>query len=595
MRGHAETIARRDRAHDRALGRARRASTCSTSSPSSRIYTSSACLIGPEFRDELERRARSALPRPRARHRRDRLREPVPAAARPSARATAPARGSSRSCEEIFERRAARGPRGKDLFQILPRASENPDGSARYDVDTITGMFISLMFAGHHTTSTTASWTLIELLPPPGAGWRASSPSSTRSTPTAARSATRRCARSRSSRASFKETLRLHPPLILLMRKVMQRLPLQGLDASGRASSVGVSPAVSNRMPERFPRAGALRPGPLRAAAARRTSSSSRWHPVRRRAPPLRRARAFAMMQLKAIFCDPAAALRVRARAAARELPERPLEDGRAARAALSRALPAARRRARPRRTPRGREPRATARGACASRRPRSLPGPRRLRRARRPRSSALDPKTAKVELLDPSTARPSSASRAELADPPLSDPCAAPMRATGPHPFRPDRRRIARGVDRMPAFPRDELEEMIRRLVAANDEAAAPATGSRCRTSTPRTRIYTWNNGPEVRVRRARPQGDPRLRVRHRDGRPRQVDLPVRAHADRRPEGRGHRHLAPDRAGRTTTTASRTRSPAPAARGSATRATASGAGSATSSTTAAPAPCSST
>ena len=30
--------------------------------------------------------------------------------------------------------------------------------------DEITGMFISMMFAGHHTSSGTAAWTLIELL-----------------------------------------------------------------------------------------------------------------------------------------------------------------------------------------------------------------------------------------------------------------------------------------------------------------------------------------------------------------------------------------------------------------------------------------------
>ncbi len=39
-----------------------------------------------------------------------------------------------------------------------------PDGSARFAADIVTGMFISMMFAGHHTTSGTAAWTLIELL-----------------------------------------------------------------------------------------------------------------------------------------------------------------------------------------------------------------------------------------------------------------------------------------------------------------------------------------------------------------------------------------------------------------------------------------------
>ncbi len=38
-----------------------------------------------------------------------------------------------------------------------------PDGTERFGADVVTGMFISMMFAGHHTTSGTAAWTLIEL------------------------------------------------------------------------------------------------------------------------------------------------------------------------------------------------------------------------------------------------------------------------------------------------------------------------------------------------------------------------------------------------------------------------------------------------
>ncbi len=41
------------------------------------IYTSSACLIGNKFRNELDSTVRAAVPRPRTRNRRDRLRRPV--------------------------------------------------------------------------------------------------------------------------------------------------------------------------------------------------------------------------------------------------------------------------------------------------------------------------------------------------------------------------------------------------------------------------------------------------------------------------------------------------------------------------------------
>ena len=33
-----------------------------------------------------------------------------------------------------------------------------------FTADTVTGMFISMMFAGHHTTQGTSAWTLLELL-----------------------------------------------------------------------------------------------------------------------------------------------------------------------------------------------------------------------------------------------------------------------------------------------------------------------------------------------------------------------------------------------------------------------------------------------
>ena len=48
-----------------------------------------------------------------------------------------------------------------------------------------------------------------------------------------------------------------------------------------------------------------------------------------------------------------------------------------------------------------------------------------------------------------------------------------------------------------MPAFPRAELEEMIRRFVATNDECGRTGTGSRWPASTREDAIYTWNNGP--------------------------------------------------------------------------------------------------
>src|SRR5262249_62088896 len=112
------------------------------------------------------------------------------------------------------------------------------------------GMFISLMFAGHHPTSGTAAWTLIELLKHPAvltgvvaeldalyADGRSISHQALREIPRLEH--------------AIMESLRLHPPLILLMRKVAFDFHYKGWTVPA-GKLVGGSPAGSDRMPERF-------------------------------------------------------------------------------------------------------------------------------------------------------------------------------------------------------------------------------------------------------------------------------------------------------------------------------------------------------
>ncbi|HEX2484738.1 MAG TPA: cytochrome P450 [Myxococcota bacterium] len=212
------------------------------------IYTSSACLIGKEFREELTSElvpvfhdleqgtdafayVNPYLPLPSFR-RRDAARRRLVAI-----------------LQRIFERREAAGSDAKDLFSVL-RGLKKPDGSPRYPVDIITGMFVSMMFAGHHTTSTAASWTLIELLRHPQlvrsvvgeldelyADGREVSYQALREIP--------------EFECVAKEALRLHPPLILLMRKVASDFHYKGWTIRA-GKTVAVSPAVSNRLPQHF-------------------------------------------------------------------------------------------------------------------------------------------------------------------------------------------------------------------------------------------------------------------------------------------------------------------------------------------------------
>jgi len=48
-----------------------------------------------------------------------------------------------------------------------------------------------------------------------------------------------------------------------------------------------------------------------------------------------------------------------------------------------------------------------------------------------------------------------------------------------------------------VPAFPREELEEMMRRWVAANDEAGRSGDWTKMAEFYADDAIYTWNNGP--------------------------------------------------------------------------------------------------
>jgi sterol 14-demethylase len=186
----------------------------------------------------------------------------------------------------------------RDLLDILMSITDE-NGSIRFSADTVTGMFISMMFAGHHTTSGTAAWTLIELLRHPEEldavlgeldGLHAAG------TPVSYQ-ALREMPRLESA---IKEALRLHPPLILLLRVAKRDMEIGGYHvAAGKL--VGASPAVSNCLPEAFPRADAFDPSRYLEPRSEDAANPWTWIPFgagRHRCVGA----AFAMMQLKAIF-----------------------------------------------------------------------------------------------------------------------------------------------------------------------------------------------------------------------------------------------------------------------------------------------------
>jgi sterol 14alpha-demethylase len=100
--------------------------------------------------------------------------------------------------------------------------------------------------------------------------------------------------------SALKEALRLHPPLIILLRVAKEDLDVEGF-AIAAGQMVGASPAVSNRIAEAFPDADDFRPE--RYLDPRHEDAENPWNWI-----PFGAGRhrcvgaAFAMMQLKAIF-----------------------------------------------------------------------------------------------------------------------------------------------------------------------------------------------------------------------------------------------------------------------------------------------------
>src|SRR6201995_1492751 len=129
------------------------------------IYTSPACLIGLKFREQLDHRFAEYY------HDLERGTDPLcyvdPYLPIESFQRRDEARLKLVALvQEIMDDRLANPPKDKadrDMLDVLVSIKDD-DGQPRFSADEVTGMFISLMFAGHHTSSGTSSWTLIELI-----------------------------------------------------------------------------------------------------------------------------------------------------------------------------------------------------------------------------------------------------------------------------------------------------------------------------------------------------------------------------------------------------------------------------------------------
>ncbi|WP_139558596.1 cytochrome P450 [Methylotetracoccus oryzae] len=212
------------------------------------IYTSSHCLLGSEFRHELNAEFAEIY------HDLEHGIQPIayvfPNLPMPVFRRRDKARARlQKLVTDIMEKRARKGIESTNVFQTLI--------DARYEDGTplspheITGMLVAAIFAGHHTSSGTTAWILIELLRHPEEMKKVVAEIDALFGPDGPVTfeSLRQVPRLENV---IKEVLRLHPPLIILMRKVMKDFQVKDyLIPAGKF--VCAAPSVTHRIAELFP------------------------------------------------------------------------------------------------------------------------------------------------------------------------------------------------------------------------------------------------------------------------------------------------------------------------------------------------------
>ncbi|HET8705350.1 MAG TPA: cytochrome P450, partial [Pseudomonadales bacterium] len=150
---------------------------------------------------------------------------------------------------QIVKKREAQTEKPSDMFQML--IDTRYDDGSKLSTNEITGMLVGAIFAGHHTSSGTAAWVLLELLKHPSILKQVKTElddllgadgdvtfQSLREVP--------------KLENVLKEVLRLHPPLIVLMRKVSEPLQYKNY-AINVGDMVWAAPPVTHRMNHLFP------------------------------------------------------------------------------------------------------------------------------------------------------------------------------------------------------------------------------------------------------------------------------------------------------------------------------------------------------
>ncbi len=198
---------------------------------------------------------------------------------------------------KIIEERKREGSLGEDFLQTLMEARYKDGRALTYD--EITGLLLTIMFAGHHTSGVTFSWTGILLAQHPH--WLAQLREEQDAVLGGRNNLTLDDLRAMPKLDwTIKEVLRLYPPIIVLMRKVLESFTFDGYEVPA-GCTIFASPAVSQRMPEVFRNPHRFEPerfGPDRAEDKKHPMGWIAFGAGRHRCMGI----TFAQLQLRALF-----------------------------------------------------------------------------------------------------------------------------------------------------------------------------------------------------------------------------------------------------------------------------------------------------
>lgn len=158
--------------------------------------------------------------------------------------------------KSVLDKRRAAGTSHDDILQVLMEARYK-DGTSLPD-DHIAGLLIALLFAGQHTSSITTTWTAVHLLNDKKLLERVMAEQEEVLGPLGKGSAASELDFARIGQMDLlyhcmKETTRLHPPLIYVMREALVDLPVcGGKYVVPKGHTMFASPGISMRMSSAF-------------------------------------------------------------------------------------------------------------------------------------------------------------------------------------------------------------------------------------------------------------------------------------------------------------------------------------------------------